>query len=130
VALLACGGGGRRTPDCIAELTFTSGKYSTEAPFKGHGSGKTADEAIENSCWDYCYGADEDFDARYTAWLDTKATKSHKDAYATDRFKGKTMAIMDAELRRDLDRCISRCLMNVKGKTGGFAATAQCGKLP
>lgn len=130
VALLSCSGGRSKEPACVAELTFVEGRFSEQAPFKGRGSGGNQAEAIENTCWDYCYGADEDFDAKYSLWFDAKASKAHREAYASDRRKGKSMAIgfqEDRGLRREFDQCVSGCQTNVAGKQAGFSATARCG---
>ena len=99
-----------------------------ESPFRGRGVGATREEALENTCWHYCYEADAAFDGKYSVWFDAKANDSHKKNFASDRSKGKRMGITtDPGLKQEFMACVATCLGNVASQSAGLSATVDCG---
>ena len=78
ISMTGCCGGGEPTPKCESKLKFDKSNPSGEKPFRAWGTGKTKDEALKNSCWDYCRYADSEFDAKYRISVDAMKKKGRK----------------------------------------------------
>lgn len=126
-----CGDAGNSaSTKCTAKVKYT-GKSKKE-PFYGKGSGKDEAAAKENACWDYCFSADSELEAKFAIWQDGPAGKAY--AKRAKKYKKKVTikrVIIDdnTSFEAPFMSCVSACQKNAAKKSKGLRFTdVSCGK--